>query len=85
MKKLFAITCILLTACATPEQLAENKRIQQEADYNTCASYGIRPKTDMFANCLMQIDLTRQRNYYRDYGYYPPPYVYGGVGYYRYH
>jgi hypothetical protein len=86
MKKLLIISSLMLiTACATPEQLAENKRLQQEDDYNTCASYGLSPKTDMFANCLMQLDLTRKRAYYRndDY-YYPPAHIHGGVGYYHY-
>lgn len=85
MKKILIISSLLLiTACATPEQITENKRLQQEADYNTCAAYGIRPKTDMFANCLMQLDLTRQRNYYHNDDYYPAPHIYGGMGFYRY-
>lgn len=87
MKKLVTISSLLLiTACATPEQLAESKRLQQKADYDTCMSYGIRPKTELLANCLMQIDLTRQRNYYlNDDYYYPAPHIYGGVGFYHYH
>ncbi len=87
MKKLLIISSFLLiAACATPEQLAENKRLQQQADFDTCASYGIRPKTDMFANCLMQLDLIRQKNYHRDDDYYrPAPHIYGGMGFYRYH
>ncbi len=78
MKKLLVICSLLvISACATPEQIAENKRLQQEADYNTCASYGIRPHTDMFAYCLMQVDLTRKQASYRtDTYYYPPAYIY---------
>lgn len=89
MKKLVIISSLLLiTACATPEQLAENKRMQQQADRDTCASYGIRPRTDQFADCLMQLDLNRQRAYYYtnyDYYYRPEPHIYGGLGYYHFH
>lgn len=85
MKKLLIVSSLMLiTACATPQQIAENRRLQQQADYDTCAGYGLRPKTDMFANCLMELDLTRQRNYYRNDDYYPPRHLYGGMSYLHY-
>ncbi len=45
----------LLAGCVTmtPEQ-------RRAADEQTCRSYGFKPKTDAFANCLMRIDLDRR-------------------------
>jgi hypothetical protein len=88
MKKTLLLL-ILLTACATPEQIAEQKRLQDEQDYNTCVDYGFRPHSDGFRNCLLQLDLARQQRremYYHDsyyYGGYYGPYRHGaGMGYY---
>lgn len=45
----------LLTGCVTmtPEQ-------RRAADEQTCQSYGFKPRTDAFANCLMRLDLDRR-------------------------
>ena len=82
MKKLLTLTALLLLpACVpTPEQAAENARMQAEADSNTCKSYGLRPGSEAFGNCRLQLDLARQRPYYYDEPYWDRPHV--GMGYY---
>jgi hypothetical protein len=59
-----------LSACATPEQLAERRRLQVEQDVETCKSYGLRPGTDAFGSCRLQLDLARHRQYDYDHSYY---------------
>ncbi len=62
----------LVAACATPEQLAEQRRQQAAIDTQTCRNYGFRPGTEAFGNCRLQIDLVRQEeqnNYNRAYFY----------------
>lgn len=46
---------LLLTGCTTltPEQ-------QRAEDDKTCLGYGFKPKTDAFANCLLEIHLSRR-------------------------
>ena len=64
-KTLFPLLGLLaLSACATPEQLAEQQHLQRAYDEQTCANYGLRPGKEAFANCLMQLDLMRQQHYY---------------------
>lgn len=70
MKKFAALTLLFtLAACQTPEQIAEQKRMQEENDIQTCMSYGLRPKSEAFGNCRLQLDLARQQRYYNDYNY----------------
>ncbi|ABQ60075.1 putative lipoprotein [Brucella ovis ATCC 25840] len=63
----------LLAGCVTmtPEQ-------RRAADEQTCRSYGFKPKTDAFANCLMRIDLDRRadrRAWQNQVDFYDPPMV----------
>lgn len=81
MKRIIlALTLLFLTACATPEQAAENRRLQAEADANTCMSYDLRPGSEAFGNCRLQLDLSRQQRYYHYYD--PYPRFYGGYHHY---
>ncbi|MFW0777999.1 MAG: hypothetical protein ACN2B6_09820 [Rickettsiales bacterium] len=67
MKYIIAFGFLLLSACATPEQIAARQEAQRQADYETCKSYGFRVKSDAFRNCLLQLDIARQQrssNYY---------------------
>lgn len=80
MKKLLALcSFMLLAACATPEQIAYQRQMQEQADFNTCAGYGLRPGSEAFGMCRLELDLARQRryDYYQD-RYYTPRF---GVGY----
>jgi len=75
MKRPLAIsTLLVLAACATPEQIAERQRMQALQDDETCKNYGLRPGSEAFGNCRLQIDLARQQQYYY---YNTPPYHYG--------
>ena len=80
--------CLIFTACATPEQLAAQRELQRQQDMDTCASYGFRPNSDGFRNCLLQLDIAReQRDYYDTryggyYDYYPHRHTSGSIGYY---
>ncbi|MDI7861395.1 hypothetical protein MRS76_05460 [Rhizobiaceae bacterium n13] len=64
-----------LSACQTitPEQ-------RRAADEAQCRSYGFKPRTEAFANCLMRIDLERrlERSIRLNSPYYGP--YYGGPG-----
>lgn len=77
MKKyLFIPLLMLLAACQTPEQLAMQRQMQDQADHNTCVGYGFRVKSEGYSNCRLQIDLARQERYNR------ATYSYGvGYGY----
>ena len=71
--KLSALVVIALaiTGCQTAEEV-------RMADENRCASYGFRPRTDAFAECLQRIDLDRRdslRRASRDALYMPPPVI----------
>jgi hypothetical protein len=44
---------LLLAGCMTAEE-------RRAADENRCRSYGFRPKTDAFAECLQRLDLFRR-------------------------
>ena len=56
---------VLLSACASPEQQAAIRQQQIEEDAQQCRAYGLKPRTEAFANCRMQLDLARkQRHHY---------------------
>lgn len=79
MKKFLAFAALLmLSACATPEQIAAQQRQQALIDEETCKSYGLRPGSEAFGNCRLQIDLARQQQYYY---YNSPAYPYYGPRY----
>ena len=81
MKRALLISCLLLSACATPQEMEAARQRQQQADADTCASYGFRARTEAFANCMLQLEIARQqRYYYYDSG---PHFTYG-VGAYHY-
>lgn len=66
-----ATAAILLAGCQTAEEVRAN-------DENRCASYGFRPRTDAFAECLQRIDLDRRqslRESSRDALFMPPPVI----------
>lgn len=44
---LLAFPVLLLAACVSPQE-------QQAMDQEQCSSFGFRPGTDAFANCMMQ-------------------------------
>jgi len=70
MKKLAPLMVFfLLAACQTPEQIAVRKQMQEQDDFDTCVSYGLRPKSEAFGNCRLQLDLARQQRYYNNYDY----------------
>ncbi len=71
------ILSVALTACVSPELQAEQARLDAQEDINRCASYGLRPNTDAFAQCRMQLDLARRQPVYYDSG----PRVYTGFYY----
>ena len=48
-----AIVALAVTGCQTAEEM-------RAADENRCVSYGFRPRTDAFAECLQRIDLDRR-------------------------
>jgi len=78
----YIIACLLLTGCYSPEQVEAARKAQEQADINTCASYGLHLGSEAFGNCRLQLDLARQQRYY-----YNDPYPYPvtfGAGYYRY-
>jgi hypothetical protein len=50
-----AVAAAILTACASPEEIAA-------ADRRTCAGYGFAEGTDAFSNCMMQADMNRKRD-----------------------
>lgn len=84
MKKHLPILPLLfLAACATPEQLAQQKRLQEEADIATCRSYGLRPGSEAFGNCRLQLDLARQQQYNSYYAYPARPYFGSSIYYLR--
>jgi hypothetical protein len=81
LKKSLIVLCLLTSACATPEEMAAARQRQQQADADTCASYGFRARSDAFSNCMLQLEIAReQRNYYYD----TSPHFTYGVGAYHY-
>ena len=70
-----AATLLLLTGCQTAEEM-------RVADENRCLSYGFRPRTDAFAECLQRIDIDRRmslREASRDALFMPPVVVVGNI------
>ncbi len=66
-----AIAALAVTGCQSAEEV-------RAADENRCVSYGFRPRTDAFAECLQRIDLDRRdslRQASRDALYMPPPVI----------
>lgn len=66
-----ALTALTIAGCQTAEEM-------RAADENRCLSYGFRPRTDAFAECLQRIDLDRRqslREASRDALYMPPPVI----------
>ncbi|MDX2072829.1 MAG: hypothetical protein SFX19_00510 [Alphaproteobacteria bacterium] len=74
MKKLAAFLVLLsLAACATPEEIAARKARLEQEDIDTCKSYGLKPGSEAFGMCRLQLDLSRQQQYdARYYAPYPP-------------
>lgn len=71
-KQLILWANLFLCACATPQQIEERRAMQEQMDIETCKSYGLRPGSEAFGNCRLQIDLARQQpRYYDDYYYGP--------------
>lgn len=73
------LLALLLAACQTPEQLAQQRAIQQEQDHATCLRYGFRPGSDAFKNCLLQLNIAREQRDYDNTRYH----YYYGTGYSR--
>lgn len=48
-----AAAALMLASCQTAEEM-------RASDENRCVSYGFRPNTDAFAECLQRIDLDRR-------------------------
>jgi len=71
MKKLLLplIPLIFLAGCMTAEQAAQQRMMQEQADMETCRSYGLRPGSEAFGNCRLQLDLARQQAYQSSYHY----------------
>ncbi len=66
-----AIVALAVTGCQTAEEV-------RAADESRCLSYGFRPRTDAFAECLQRIDLDRRaslRQTSRGALYMPPPVI----------
>lgn len=73
LKKSALLLLVFTAACVSPEELAIQKAAQDQADVNTCLKYGMKPGSEAFANCRLQLDLARQERYYRSYDYHPHP------------
>ena len=78
MKRRALILCLLCAACATPEQIEAQRQMQEQADFDTCVSYGLQPGSENFGMCLLELDLARQERYNR-------ATYYGGYGYHHRH
>jgi hypothetical protein len=50
---------VLMSGCMTAEQ-------RRAADEERCLSYGFRPRTDAFAECLQRLDLFRRAELRQD-------------------
>lgn len=71
MKKIvFTLLCLSLAGCMTPEEMAEQRRQQEQADIQTCLSYGLKRTSEAFGMCRLQLDLARQQQYYYDRDYF---------------
>lgn len=63
MKKALPLLLLLLAACATPQQLAEQKRLRDEEDRQICLGYGFDARSDAYRQCLLQLAIARQQRY----------------------
>ena len=63
MRLLFFTPLLFLTACATPEQIAQQRAMQEQADIETCKSYGLRPGSEAFGYCRLELDLAREQRF----------------------
>lgn len=73
MKHFAPLLCLaLLAACATPEEIEAKRVAQETADMETCKSYGLKPGSENFGMCMLQLDLAREQRRYA------PVYGYGG-------
>lgn len=75
MKKLTFCGLVLIAMLAGCQTMTPEER--RAADGQTCRSYGFRPQTDAFANCLLQLELDRRaaRRAAFDEPFYGPPLV----------
>ncbi|RCS25059.1 hypothetical protein DUT91_06415 [Phyllobacterium salinisoli] len=76
MKKTMLCGLIFVSALAGCQTMTPEER--RAADGQTCRSYGFRPQTDAFANCLLQLELDRRatrRAAFDDGPFYGPPLV----------
>lgn len=62
MRKRMALTVLLplaaflsLTGCVTPEQQAAMDAAQKQADTRECESFGFRPGSTAFGNCMLKL------------------------------
>ena len=66
-----AVVALAVTGCQSAQEV-------RAANESRCLSYGFRPRTDAFAECLQRIDLDRRqslRQSSRDALYMPPPVI----------
>ena len=66
-----AVAALAVTGCQSAQEM-------RAADESRCLSYGFRPRTDAFAECLQRIDLDRRaslRQSSRDALYMQPPVI----------
>lgn len=85
MKKYLLLLPLLLSACATPEEIEARRQAQMQADYEVCKDYGFKQNSDALRNCMLQLELARQQRYNNNYyygGYYGHRYPGASVGYY---
>ena len=54
---LLGLVCLSLLSCQTTE---ERRAANLSSDRSKCSSFGFKPGTDGFANCIMQQELTRE-------------------------
>ncbi len=58
---------ILLSGCISVEERAELKLKKEreliDADNNKCVGYGFTKGTNQYANCMMQLDISRKEEY----------------------
>lgn len=65
-----AAACLMLTlvcGCMSPEQREAVRQQQIAEDIATCKSYGLRPGSEAFGNCRLQLDIARRQRYQYDY------------------
>jgi len=53
--RFFLIPLLLLSACATPQEIEAQRQQQEQADIRQCVDLGFRPGTDAFAECRLRM------------------------------